>query len=332
MRSWAEIVVAPACRRWCAGALVSGIALLVLAAPAAASPAVPYDDPAAHGYIGLCDEQGHQINSGSVDAAPFAWRAVSTAPALGPYAGSTRTAVLMAYQPIEGLAPADWSGDQLTASSRYSNPANPMAAATGGDESLAGFMTEYTPKWDGILQLRLYLDAANQAVYSLHYPALDIRITGKTWHTLDGGQVDCHAGTAVSIESLLLPASKLKSPPGTSASATTAGGSSAGAAGGRSAATAPATSAAANAGAGAAPRTTASNGDAPRTQSSDHTAEWAGVAALLAAALVIALFLARSKTRRTLADGAPSVSDPSDPILGAHADRVPVTSEKGSTP
>ena len=215
-RPWRKPLIAPARGRWVAGAAVLGLAWLTIGTPSSASTAVPYKDPNAVGSIGLCDAHGHQVTSGSVNTAPFAWRAVSTSPATGSYAGPTRTAVLMAYQPIQGLAPPDWSGDSLTAASRYSNPSNPMAAATGGDESLAGFMTEYSPKWDGILQLRLYLDAANEPVYSLHYPALDIQVKGNTWHALDGGPVDCNAGTVESIESILLPASTLKTPPGSS--------------------------------------------------------------------------------------------------------------------
>jgi hypothetical protein len=311
MRSWGEIVDAPAWGRWCAGALFSGVALISFASPAAASPAVPYHDPSAEGYIGLCDSHGHQITSGSVDTAPFAWRAVSTAPAPGAYAGATRTAVLMAYQPIDGLAPSDWSGDQLTASTRYSNTANPMAAATGRDESLAGFMTEFSPKWDGLLQLRMYLDAANQDVYSLHYPVLDIQVTGKTWHALDGGPVTCTAGTAVSIESVLLPASR----PTTSTSSPTSSAAQGGAS------SSPATSASA--------ATPATHADTHDTQPANHTAEWAALAALLAVALGLVLVLVRRRGRAHAGTAAPPVSDPNN---GENADRVPVTSQKGSTP
>ena len=193
-------------------ALSLGLAFLAPSGSAVAGSPVPYSDPAAAGSIGLCNQQGQQITSGSISTAPFAWRAVSTEAATGAYAGTSRTAILLAYQPIEGLAASDWSGDELTASSRYSNPADPMAAATGGDESLASFMGEFKPDWDGFLQLRMYLDAANEQTYSVHYPTLDIQVTGTTWTAVDGAPVDCSAGTAESIESVLLPASDLKSP------------------------------------------------------------------------------------------------------------------------
>ena len=333
-RSWREPVVAPAPGRWFAVALALGLLWLTTAAPSAASPTVPYSDPNAIGYIGLCDAQGHQLTSGSVNTAPFAWRAVSTTAAQGPYAGPTRTALLMAYQPIDGLAPSDWSGDVLTAASRYSNPANPMAAATGGDESLAGFMSEYSPKWDGILQLRMYLDAANEPVYSLHYPALDIQVTGSTWHALDGGPVDCHAGTAVSIESILLPASKLKTPPGSSSSTTAPGSSAA-----RRRLEDPEDVELRR------PRQRWARPHRPRrprrtsvaanTPSSDHAGEWVAVAAIAALALLVIVVLARSRSRRQRAGGARTASDPtgdSAPTKDKDADRVPVPSTKGTTP
>ena len=328
-RSWREPVVAPAAGRWFAGALALGLLWLAPSAPSAASQTVPYSDPNAVGYIGLCDSQGHQFTSGSVNTAPFAWRAVSTTAAAGPYAGPSRTAILMAYQPIDGLAPSDWSGDVLTASSRYSNPANPMAAATGGDESLAGFMAEYSPKWDGVLQLRMYLDAANEPEYSLHYPVLDIRVTGSTWHALDGGPVDCHAGVAESIETMLLPASKLKTPPGSSSPTATPGSTPATTGGPKT----PTSSS------GAAPKvgTSSPATDSPQsvatTPSSDHAGEWIAVAAIAAIALLVILFLARSRSRRPRAGGARTESDRTEdpaPTQDKDADRVPVPSTKGT--
>ena len=46
---------------------------------------------------------------------------------------------------------------RATASSRYTNSAHPMAAATGGDDSLEDFIEEFRPKWGGYLELRMYL-------------------------------------------------------------------------------------------------------------------------------------------------------------------------------
>jgi hypothetical protein len=202
-----------------------GLALvcsLGVAGAAAASSGVPYTDPNAVGYIGLCNQAGHQITSGSINTTPFAWRAVSTQPAPAPYNNAYRTAILLAYQPQQGLAPGEWSGDELTASSRYTNPANPMTAATGGDDSLEDFIEEFHPKWDGYLQLRMYLGTQNEQQYELHYPALNIEVTGNTWSAVGGGPVNCNAGSSVSIESIVLPTTTTttKSSPATTSTPT----------------------------------------------------------------------------------------------------------------
>ena len=114
----------------------------------------------------------------------------------------------------------------MTASSRYSNPNNPMAAATDGDYSLADFISDFPMKWDNFIQLRMYLGTANAQQYSLHYPTLDIQVTGDTWQAVDGGPVNCAAGTAESIETIVLPSSTtttVPAPAGHSATSTPAG-------------------------------------------------------------------------------------------------------------
>jgi hypothetical protein len=195
--------------------VLSGLALLCstgVGGVAAASARVPFTDPSAVGYIGLCNEAGHQVTGGNLDTTPFAWRAVSSEPARAPYNNSWRTAILLAYQPRPGLAAGEWSGDELTSTSRYSNPAHPMVAATGGDDSLEDFIQEFHPVWDGYLELRIYLGTRNAEAYSLQYPVLAIKVTGDTWQAVGGGPVNCHSGTAESLESIVLPKSKTALP------------------------------------------------------------------------------------------------------------------------
>lgn len=197
-------------------AALSLAGLVALAGGAGASTAAPYADPNVVGSIGLCNQAGQQITSGSVTATPFAWRAVSTQPAQAPYNNAGRTATLVAYQPLQDLPPGDWSGAQMTSSSSYTNPANPMAAATDGDQSLQDIIDQYPPRWDGFLQLRMYLSTADKQPFTLHYPALNIQVTGNTWQAVGGSPVNCASGTAVSIESVLLPSSSTTTlPPST---------------------------------------------------------------------------------------------------------------------
>ena len=101
----------------------------------------------------------------------------------------------------------------MTASSSYTNPANPMAAATDGDQSLQSIIEEYPPKWDGFLELRMYLGTANEEPYESQYPALNIQVTGDTWQAIGGSPVNCASGTAQSIESVLLPSSTTTTTP-----------------------------------------------------------------------------------------------------------------------
>ncbi|HTW21049.1 MAG TPA: hypothetical protein VME70_12660 [Mycobacteriales bacterium] len=174
-------------------------------ATAGVSSSAPYHDPNVKGYLGLCDRAGRQITQGSISTKPFAWRVVSSQPAQAPYNQAGRTATLYAYQPRKGIPAGEWSGDSLTASARYSNPSHPMTAATTRDDSLKNFIAEFRPVWNGFLQIRMYLGAPDQPAYSLTYPALDVQVTGNSWHAVGGGPVSCTGGTSESIETILLP-------------------------------------------------------------------------------------------------------------------------------
>ena len=242
-----------------------------------AAPVVPYTDPNAVGYIGLCNQAGQQITSGSINTDPFTWRAVSSQPAPSDYAVPGQTAILLAYQPQEGLEASEWSGDSLTASSRYSNASNPMAAATDRDGSLAVFMQEYLPKWDGFLQLRMYLGAPNKQQYDLTYPALNIQVTGDTWTAVGGGPVDCASGTAESLETIVLPSSTTTSPGGSSTPSITPTGHGSGS-GGTSGGSTGSSKGSVTPTGGASP----ANGTVAATPTSSH-------AAVIAAAVLVAL-------------------------------------------
>jgi hypothetical protein len=175
-----------------------------LAGSAAADDSLPFTDQSANGYIGFCDQKGHQVRSGNIGAGPFVWTAVSSTPA--PAGFDTRAAgkaVLIAYQPRKDVDPGDWSGKQLTASATYTNATYPMAQATGRDPALVDFVSAFPPKWDGLVQLRMYFMAPNHPQHSVPYPATVIRVSGNTWTVVSGGNVPCDAGKAVSAEAHL---------------------------------------------------------------------------------------------------------------------------------
>jgi hypothetical protein len=167
---------------------------------ASSSTRVPYTDAAATGVIGLCDRHGHDVTTGSTKAGPFVWRAVGSSAATGAYAVAGRTATLYAFQPRPGVDPAGWSGQQLTASSSYTNPAHPMAQATTKDIDLADFLAAFHALDAGVVELRLYLGAPNQPLATQRYDATDVKVSGSSWRVLRGGPVTCTDGNAVSLE------------------------------------------------------------------------------------------------------------------------------------
>jgi hypothetical protein len=183
---------------------IIGLGMSTGSAPAAAA-AVPYSDPAVTGYVGFCDAAGHNVTSGSLDAVPFVAKAVSSAAASAHYSGPGRVAYVEAYQPREGVTPGEWSGEPLISASVYSNPAHPMAVGTKGDTSIGQFVGDFPANWDGFVQVRMYLQAANAPYDPLHYAATDIQVQGNAWHVVRGGTAACSAGTARSLASVLAP-------------------------------------------------------------------------------------------------------------------------------
>jgi hypothetical protein len=166
------------------------------------SGGVPFTDPAADGYIGICDLAGHNVTSGTVDSAPFVWKAVSSVTPPKAYRGKGQNTGLFIYQVRQGVEPGDWSGDELSSDSIYSRAAEPTAALTYKDESLKVFMTEYPPMWDGLYALRMQFGKSGYGVYGATYPMTVIQVTGSTWRVVSGGLVNCSRATGVSQETV----------------------------------------------------------------------------------------------------------------------------------
>ena len=287
------------------GVATAGFGLFTApAGTAVEATTAPYTDPNAVGYIGLCNQAGQQITTGSVTSTPFAWRAVSSQAAPAPYNGAGGTAILGAYLPMQSLAPGDWSGEQLTASTRYSNPQSPMAQATAKDVPLQVFLQDYPPHWDGFVQLRLFLGVPDQPAYVQHYPALNLQISGDTWTAVGGGPVNCIAGTAESLESVLTPTPTTVATSGLAASGTTTSTTDASAPSGKF----PAASAAAASGRSRAPH--ASGVAVAQPQSRTHSGPWY-LLLLVAAVLLIALsalLIARHRRAQRLSSTASRTS------------------------
>lgn len=185
--------------------LAATVIVGVASGAASAGEGVPYTDPAQHGYIGFCDASGQSIDHGSVSDIPFVATAVSSVAATSPWDGDGRAATLYAYQPREGVTPAEWSGEAVTPPALYSNPAHPMAKGTKGDISMGQFVSDYPANWDGFVELRMVLTANDAPAATTQYPATDIQVEHGTWHVVRGGDVPCDSGHAKSIASVLAP-------------------------------------------------------------------------------------------------------------------------------
>ena len=171
---------------------------------------VPFTDANQVGSLTLCDAQGQPVASGSLLSVPFVWRAVSSAPVPKGY---TRAA-LDVFQPIEHVDPGDWTGYQLTDDATFSNPAHPMAQATYADAPLIWPSHSLPPYWGGLYQLRMVFSSPNKQPWTSGYPAAVIKVTGNSWTLVQGGGSSCTDGTAVSVESNLLPKSETAVPKG----------------------------------------------------------------------------------------------------------------------
>jgi hypothetical protein len=171
------------------GALLLGVVVAAVIAvwPAGAASGVPYADAGSVGFITLYDRSGAAVKSGNVDDKPFVWKAVSSKRAPAPYDAAGRKATLNAFQPRDGASPPLWSGDKMTASMAYPDPAHPTVTATAADFSLRDFITEFPPQWSGLIQLRIYFGVPGRATLNATYVTTDIKVTGQTWSVVGGG-------------------------------------------------------------------------------------------------------------------------------------------------
>jgi hypothetical protein len=182
------------------------VGLILRAGPVLAASAVPYSDPNVVGSIGLCDAAGQSVTKGGINDVPFVTKAIDSTPAAAPYNGVGATAGLFIYQPRQNVEASNWNGEQIGATSKSSSPQHPTAVLTAGDGPLADALADYPPKWDGLMQLRVYLGAPNEPAYTSKYDATDIKITGNTWQVVQGASVACSQGQSVSLEQTLASA------------------------------------------------------------------------------------------------------------------------------
>jgi hypothetical protein len=198
-------------------------AVTSVAVPATAgSSGLPFKDPAADGYIGLCDLTGHNVTSGSVDSTPFVWKVVSSVEPPAAYRGRGRDAALDIYQVRRNVLPGDWTGQNLIPSTQYAVKKEPTAVATYKDYPLRVVTVELPPMFDGLYVLRMQFGKSGYGIYGATYPMTVIQVTGDKWRVVSGGLVNCARAKGVSIETTngvaqQLPAKPIKGETPTSA-------------------------------------------------------------------------------------------------------------------
>ena len=179
------------------------VAALVSGATAAHAADTPYNDPAATGGITLCDSARRPITSGSTSTT-LAATVVGGGAAQAPYDGETGSAGLFAFQPRRGALPGEWSGQGLTALSRFTEKAHPAVEILPRDATLRTFLDGYPALWDGLVQLRIYLRAAGAPTNTSSYSATSLRVSAGRWVQVGPAAGDvCGAGTATSVVRLL---------------------------------------------------------------------------------------------------------------------------------
>lgn len=184
------------------GAAVLMMALAIGTATPALAGQVPYDDPQSSGSLTLCDSQGHELRSGSTSTQPLAPLVIGSTQAPADYRTGA-TATLLAYQPREGLAPGQWSGELLTGASRYTTPSHPTVAALPQDLSLGTYVQDFPTQWDGLVQLRVYLGARDKQIYKQKYDTADLKVEKGRWTMVRGGGGSCSSGKAIAVAEIL---------------------------------------------------------------------------------------------------------------------------------
>jgi hypothetical protein len=190
-------------------AVASGGLLAGLATSAQAAGAPPWEpDASSVGGLIFYNAAGHAVTSGSTKDSPIA-AYVEGAKVIR--SGDT-TATLEGYLPVSGEDPGQWSGEALSASTKYPNSGAPGAlgsaglpVATGaaGDLSVAdlasNFPTTSKAGYTNVYQIRLVTSGPQESV-TPQYDSADIAISGSTWSVVFDGSAVSVKATKVSLK------------------------------------------------------------------------------------------------------------------------------------
>jgi hypothetical protein len=188
-------------------AVVGGVAVVAalvfwrVNGEAAETTKVPYDDAQSAGSLTLCSADGKPVTGGKVDDQPFAAVVLGETALPSNLDPTGAVATLFAYQPREGVATSEFSGNALTATAEFADPGRPAARVEEDAWTIGDFVTAFPADYDGYVQLRLYLGTPEAGTLSDQpYDTADLRVVGDAWELVRGGTASC-----ADAESALLP-------------------------------------------------------------------------------------------------------------------------------
>jgi len=192
-------------RRAAAVAVVGGVAIVAALVfwrvNGEEETTVPYDDAQSAGLLTLCSADGKAVTGGKVDDLPFADVVLGETALPSDLDPTGAVATLFAYQPREGVATSEFSGNALTATAGFADPTRPAVRVEEDAWSIGDFVAAFPADFDGYLQLRLYLGTPEVGTLSDQpYDTADLRVDGADWELVRGGTASC-----ADAESALLP-------------------------------------------------------------------------------------------------------------------------------
>lgn len=166
-----------------------------------AETTVPYDDAQSAGLLTLCSADGKAVTGGKIDDSPFADVVLGETALPSDLDPTGAVATLYAYQPREGVATSEFSGNALTAAVGFADPDQPAARVDEAAWTIGDFVTAFPADYDGYVQLRLVLGTPEAGTLTDRpYDTADLRVDGDAWELVRGGDASC-----ADAESALLP-------------------------------------------------------------------------------------------------------------------------------
>ena len=183
------------------GAVVVIVAALVFWRVTGQDETVPYDDAQSAGLLTLCSADGKAVTEGTVKDRPFADIALGATALPSDLDPTGAVATLYAYQPREGVATDEFSGNAITAANALAEPTRPAALVTGDAWSIGDFVTAFPATYDGYVQLRLYLGTPQAGTLSDQpYDTADLKVDGDRWKLVRGGTASCSDATSAVVQ------------------------------------------------------------------------------------------------------------------------------------